>query len=43
MIENQFHITPKVVKRDNGPAFFIPSFYASKGIVHHLSCVETSE
>lgn len=43
LVENQFHITSKTVRTDNGPEFLNPSFYASKGIVHHRSCVETPQ
>jgi hypothetical protein len=43
LIENQFHITPKTIRTDNGPEFLLNSFYASKGILHHRSCVETPQ
>jgi hypothetical protein len=43
MIENQFHTTPKTVRSDNGPEFILPAFYASKGISHQKSCVETPQ
>jgi hypothetical protein len=43
MIENQYHIVPKTVRSDNGPEFLIPDFYASKGILHQKSCVETPQ
>lgn len=42
LIENQYHITPKTIRRDNGPEFLLNSFYAFKGIFHHRSCVETT-
>jgi hypothetical protein len=32
LIENQYHITPKTVRSDNGPEFFLNSFYVSNGI-----------
>jgi len=41
LIENQYHITPKTVRSDNGPGFLLNFFYASKGIFHHKSSVET--
>jgi len=41
LVENQFYITPKTIRTDNGPEFLLLSFYASKGITHHRSCVET--
>jgi len=43
LVENQFHITPKTIRSDNGPEFLLSSFYASKGITHHRSCVETPQ
>ena len=33
----------KVLRTDNGPEFAIDSFYAFKGVVHQLSCVETPQ
>lgn len=43
MIENQYHIVPRVVRSDNGYEFLIPDFYASKGIEHQRSYVETPQ
>jgi hypothetical protein len=43
LIENQFHITPKIIRSDNGPEFFLTYFFAQKGIVHQKSCVETPQ
>jgi hypothetical protein len=43
MIENQFNTSVKTVRTDNGPEFLIPHFYASKGIIHQTSCVETPQ
>ena len=43
MILNQFKTTIKVLRTNNGPEFAIDSFYASKGIVHQLSCVESPQ
>ena len=43
LIENQFHITHKTLRTDNGPEFLFNSFYSSKGIIHHKSCVETPQ
>jgi hypothetical protein len=43
MIENQFNCHVKIVRTDNGPEFLMPQFYASKGIVHQTSCVETPQ
>ena len=41
MVLNQFKTSIEVLRIDNGPKFAINSFYASKGVVHQLSCVET--
>jgi hypothetical protein len=43
MIENQFHVSVKCVRTDNGPEFLIPSYYANKGIIHQTSCVENPQ
>jgi hypothetical protein len=43
LIENQYHITTRTIRSDNGPEFLLNSFYASKGIFHHKSCVETPQ
>jgi len=43
LIHTQYHITSKTVRSDNGPKFLLNSFYASKGIFHHKSCVETPQ
>jgi hypothetical protein len=43
MIEKQFDNLVKVVRTDNGPEFLIPQFYASKGIIHQTSCVDTPQ
>ena len=41
LVVNQFNKTIKVIRSDNGPKFALHSFYASKGIIHQLSYVET--
>ena len=43
LIENQHQITPKTIRTDNGPEFNLLAFYASKGILHQKSCVETPQ
>ena len=40
---NQFNTIIKVIRSNNGPKFALHSFYAFKGIIHKLSCVETSQ
>jgi hypothetical protein len=41
--ENQHKTTVKVIRSDDGPEFIMPKFYASKGIIHQTSCVETPQ
>ena len=43
LILTQFKLLIKVIRSDNGPEFALNSFYDSKGIIHQLSCVETSQ
>lgn len=33
----------KIIRTDNGPEFFMPQIYASKGIIHQTSCVESPQ
>ena len=40
-VENQFSVRVKTIRSDNGPEFFMKDFFASNGIVHQTSCVET--
>ena len=42
-IETQYNRKIKMIRSDNGPEFLMPSFYASKGIMHQTTCVETPE
>jgi len=43
LIEKHHDCHVKIVRIDNGPEFTIPQFYASKGILHQTSCVETPQ
>ena len=43
MIHTQFNCHVKIVRSDNGQEFNLSSFYASKGIEHQHSCVETPQ
>ena len=43
LILSQFNLPIRVIRSDNGPEFALNSFYASKGIMHQLSCVETPQ
>ena len=41
IVETQFSKKIKTLRSDNGTEFFMKDFFAKKGILHHLSCVET--
>ncbi|CAJ2678503.1 unnamed protein product [Trifolium pratense] len=43
MIQTQFNHQVKIVRSDNGPEFLMNEFYASKGILHQTSCVESPQ
>ena len=43
LIHTHYQITLKYIRSDNGPEFLLPEFYASKGIIHQKSCVETPQ
>ncbi|MCI01909.1 peptide transporter PTR2, partial [Trifolium medium] len=43
LVENQFHVIPKILRSDNGPEFMLNDFFAKKGIIHQKSCVETPQ
>ena len=42
-IETQYNQKVKIIRSDNGSEFIMTNFYASKGIVHQTSCIETPE
>ena len=42
-VETQYNARVKIVRSDNGPEFAHKSFYASKGICHQTSCVNTPQ
>jgi len=42
-IETQYNCKVKIIRSDNGPEFLMHGFYASKGIIHQTTCVETPE
>ena len=43
LVETQFNKKIKCIRTDNGTKFLMKDFFKSKGIIHHLSCVETSQ
>jgi hypothetical protein len=43
MVETQFNAKIKSLRSDNGVEFHMNQFYASKGVAHQLSCVETPQ
>ena len=43
LIEKQYSARVKVVRMDNGLEFAMPQFYASKGIMHHTTYVESPQ
>jgi len=42
-VQNHFQTNIKTIRIDNGVEFAMSSFYASKGIIHKTSCVETPQ
>jgi hypothetical protein len=43
MVETQFHTKVKCLRSDNGVEFDMVEFFMAKGVIHHRSCVETSQ
>ena len=43
MVENQFNYKVRIIRSDNGLEFKIHNFYATKGIIHQTSCVNTPQ
>ena len=43
MVETQFSKKIKTLRSNNGTEFFMKYLFAKKGILHHLSCVETPQ
>lgn len=42
-IKTQYNHSVKSIRTDNGPEFLMPDFYASKGILHQTSCVDSPQ
>ena len=42
-VKTQFNRKIKCIRTDNGIEFLLRDFFKSKGIMHHFSCVETSQ
>jgi hypothetical protein len=42
-VQTHFQTDVKSIRTDNGLDFRMPNFYASKGIIHQTSCVETPQ
>ena len=43
MVETQFSRKVKTIRTDNGTEFIMKEFFAQRGILHQLSCVETPQ
>ena len=43
MVDTQFSSKVKVIRSDNGTEFILPSYYATKWIIHQRSCVDTPQ
>jgi len=43
LVETQFNAKIKILRSDNGAKFNMNYFYATKGVIHQLSCVETPQ
>ena len=43
LVETQFNKKIKCIRIDTGTEFLMEDFFKSKGIIHHLSCVETPQ
>jgi len=41
--ENQFSTKVKIIRSDNGIEFSMHDLFASKGIIHQTTCIETPE
>lgn len=43
MIETQFKCITETIRSDNGGIFEVKQFYSQKGVIHHKTCVDTSQ
>jgi transposase InsO family protein len=42
-IENQYSVTLKRIRSDNGKEFMLTDYYKDKGIIHETTCIETPQ
>ncbi|CAL1400034.1 unnamed protein product [Linum trigynum] len=43
MVKNQFSVSVKTIRTDQGQEFHMTEFYSAHGIVHEMSCVYTAQ
>lgn len=43
LVKTQFQTKIQIVRTDNGLEFGMPDYYASQGVIHQRSCVETPQ
>ena len=43
MVATQFNAKVKIIRSNNGPEFALKDFFATQGIIHQTSCIETPQ
>ena len=43
LVQNRFNIIIKILHNDNGLEFSRKSFYATKDVIHQMSCIKTPQ